>query len=77
MYEIHIIDKGNDLSWKSRRLCENYLDAERYATRLAKRLTEMNMVAISPNIKGGQVLTWIVVNNNLTTIHEAIHNPNG
>ena len=72
MYEIHIIDKINDLSWKSRRLCDNYLDAERYASRLARRLTELNMKAISPNIKGGQVLTWIVVNNNLTTIHEAL-----
>ena len=72
MYEIHIIDKINDLSWKSRRLCDNYLDAERYASRLARRLTELNMKAISPTIKGGQVLTWIVVNNNLTTIHEAL-----
>lgn len=72
MYEIHIIDKFNDLSWQSRRLCDNYHDAERYASRLARRLTNLNMKAISPNIKGGQVLTWIVVNNKVTTIHEAI-----
>lgn len=70
MYEIHIIDKANNLSWQSRRLYATYLEAEAYATRLAKKLTDLNMRAISPHIKGGRVMTWIVFNQKLTTIQD-------
>ena len=62
MYEIHILDKSNGLSWKARRLCNCYEDAEHYASRLVNRLNRRPCA---------RTFYWIVINNQLTTIQEA------